>query len=166
MKTIAEANAYFESLEQWEDDTFSAVADPGDRHLELYNFKETIDLSPYAVEVTEDTSNEAYVADSDGWVEEDIVWSLKLDDFGWARLHLYCTPEVKDMGYWAELWLANEPWWNGHDPYECTDAQIAVLVSKLPDEHRAKYEELVSRSPEVTAHFHECGILKGEVAKP
>ncbi len=165
MKTQAEADAYLKSVKRWKDE-HGDVADPGEKHVELYRFKETLDLSQHKAEFVETTSDMAYKKDSRGWVDEDIGWSMDLGDFGRVYLHLYCTPEVEDMGTWAEFWFKDEPWWNGDDPYECTMEQIAAIVRALPEEHRQKYVELASRSEEVVAFLSKIGALEGSEQRP
>jgi hypothetical protein len=165
MKTLEEANAYLDSIETWVEDG-GPCADPGDRHLELYRFKQTIDLDGRNPVFGNTNSDMAYLPDDRGYVDEDIGWYIKFPEFGSARLHLYCTDDAEDMGYYAEYWMENEPWWNGDDPYECTDEQIAVIVAALPEEHRARFEELASRSETLINHFRESGILKSEMPKP
>lgn len=158
MKTLKEANDYLESLPHWEENAVK-VAEPGPLHLEFYLFKETIDFAPYTASFTGTTSDMAYKKNSRGWVDDDVMWHVDFPGLGSATLHLYCTPEVRDMGYYAEFWLEKEPWWNGDDPYECTAEQLGVIVNALPPEHRTKFDELASRSPEIVLEFREMGIL-------
>lgn len=165
MKTLEEANGYLDSIDTWDEDGHPC-ADPGERHVEFYNFKKTIDLSGRELNFVKTDADMAYLPDARGYVNDDITWVLRLPDFGWVHLHLYCTPDVEDMGYYSEFWMEKEPWWNGDDPYECTDDQIAVIVQGLPDEHRARFEELASRSETLMNHFRESGILKGPDPKP
>ena len=167
MKTLEDANAYLRLIrkESWKDEN-GWVADPGPRHLEFYEFKETIDLSPYTTKFKSTNSAEAYVKEPGEFMQEDITWYLDFKGFGFGVLHLYCMDEVEYMGYWGEFWLKNEPWWNGHDPYECTMEQIGVLVRALPPEHRAKFEELASRSPDIVSEFIKAGIFDAPVPSP
>lgn len=165
IETLEEAEAYLAGIETWEDDS-GLVAKPGSRHLELHDFKETIDLVGREAEFTGTNADKAYLPDERGYVNEDIIWSLKFADFGSAHLHLYCTDDAEDMGFYAEYWMENEPWWDGDDPYECTVEQISSIVAALPEEHRARFEELASKSEELIAHFRESGILKSEEPKP
>jgi hypothetical protein len=52
------------------------------------------------------------------------------------------------------------------DPYECTEQQIGAIVRALPATHRAKFEELVSRSPSLIATLQQNGILETSAPTP
>jgi hypothetical protein len=165
MKTQAEVDAYLKSIKRWREEDVD-FANPGPKHMELYDFKATLDLGQYQPEFLGTTSDMAYKKNSRGWIDEDVTWTIQLEGLGTAHLHLYCTPEIEDMGTWAEFWFSQEPWWNGDDPYECTTEQIAAIVRALPEEHRVKYQELASRSPKVTAYLIEMGVFDISVPKP
>lgn len=164
MKTQAEADAYLDSIDRWTDEN-GDVADPGPLHHEFYDFKETIDLKGYEAQFVSTNSDEALQGEP-YYKQEDIEWFFRIGDFGTARLHLYCMNDVEMTGTWAEFWLSNEPWWNGHDPYECTLEQIAVLVHALPEEHLRRYVELASRRPGFVEGLVADGILTSTTPSP
>lgn len=165
MKTQAEADAFLASVERWQDE-HGDVAMPCPEYIELYEFKETLDFSQHEAKFVETTADMAYKVGENGRVDEDVSWKIELVDFGVAYLHLYCTPDIEDMGSWAEFWFKNEPWWNGDDPYECNVKQLVTLIRSLPEDVLQKYVELASRKPELVEFLTENGVIDRPVPAP
>ena len=165
IRTLEDAEAYLFSVKRWKDEN-GDVSDPGPKHVALYDYKQTVDLSGIEGTFVSTTSDMAYKADHRGHVDEQVSWAMDMGDVGRVYLHLYCMPDASDMSSWAEFWMTNEPWWNGDDPYECTTEQIAAIVRALPEEHRQKYVELASRSPELIEYLTSVGILDATAPAP
>lgn len=165
MKTQAEVDAFLASVVRWKDE-HGDVANPAPGYLEMLEFKTTLDFSKYATGEVTSTADKAYKPDERGIIDERVTWSFDLVGLGQVFLHLYCMPDVEDMGYWAEFWYDNEPWWNGDDPYECTRAQLAVLVKSLPEEHLNKFVELASRKQELIDELIESGAIENPAPRP
>lgn len=164
MKTRDEAEAYLNSIKRWKDD-LGDVADSGPRHSEFYSFKETIELDGQQFAFLSTNSDKALKGEPH-FEEEDIMWHFDVSGVGKATLHLYCFDEADMTGSWGELWLENEPWWNGDDPYECTEAQLGALVRALPEEHLKRFVQLASRKPGFVEGLAEAGILPEQFAAP
>jgi hypothetical protein len=141
MKTIAEANAYFRTLDRWQDE-HGFVSDPGDLHDELYAFKATIDLSG-AEAVFKETNVDEVMDAGSGEIPDWATWAVSFPGIGVAYLHLYDLTSA-DARSWAEFNLEEEPYWNGDDAYDCTWEQMAAVVAALPEEHRQRFIGLVS----------------------
>lgn len=163
MKTLEEAREYLEGVEKWEDEQ-GMVANPDDRYFDLLDFKRTIDLAPYDLEVRHTNAFDKFTK-TNGEIEEEFVWSVKLEGLGLAVIGLYIyTADTSIPSFWAELTLAGEPWWDD-DPYFCTDDQINSLVSKLPAKHLAKFQKLASLNPVTYSHFTEAGVFEDSSPK-
>lgn len=156
MKTIDEANAYFARLDRWKDEG-GFVSDPGDLHVDLYDFKATIDLAG-ADAVFEGTNVDDVAAADTGEVDDWATWTVSFPGIGVAHLHLHDLTS-SDARSWAEFSLEQEPWWNGDDPYECTWSQMTAIVASLPDEQRDRYLGMVSGGIKLAAILSEHGVI-------